>query len=311
MQTVLGINGISGKLLADELVKKGLKVRGVSRRPYTGAWEHVSVDVMDKNSLTKAVAGSEVVYFCVGLEYTIKVWERDWLPLIENTISACLAANAKLVFLDNVYMYGLVAGEMTEESPMHPLSKKGEIRKKVAEKLLDAFKNRGLRGCIARAADFYGPDCEKSMLTATVFENLAKGKTAQLLGRSDKIHSYTFVGDIAKSMVNLGLDARSDGQIWHVPTAKNPLTGQQIVEAIAKEMNVKPKLTTLDGWLLKGLGIFIPILKEMPEMMYQYNQDYVFNSDKYERIFGDVTPISYQAGIAQTALFYREKRSKK
>ena len=109
-------------------------------------------------------------------------------------------------------------------------------------------------------------------------------------------------------MVTLGLDARSDGQIWHLPTAKKPLTGQQIVEAIAREMNVKPKLTTLDGWLLKILGIFIPILKEMPEMMYQYNQDYVFNSDKYERIFGDVKPISYQSGIAQTALFYIEKK---
>jgi nucleoside-diphosphate-sugar epimerase len=194
MQTVLGINGITGKLLANELIRRGHKVRGISRRPFPGAWEHVTADAMDAAQLKTALQGSEVVYFCLGLEYKLKIWQRDWLPLVEGVIVACLEINAKLVFLDNVYMYGLVKGVMTEETPMNPSSKKGEVRKAVAEKLLDAFKNRGLRGCIARSADFYGPDCEKSMLTSTVFENIAKGKTAQLLGNPDTLHDFTYRG---------------------------------------------------------------------------------------------------------------------
>jgi nucleoside-diphosphate-sugar epimerase len=134
MQTVLGINGITGKLLAEELIRRGYKVRGVSRRPFSGNWEHVSADILSPDSLNKAIKGSEVVYFCVGLEYNIKVWQRDWLPLIDSVIAVCLANKAKLVFLDNVYMYGLVSGEMTEQTPMNPTSKKGEIRKAMAEK---------------------------------------------------------------------------------------------------------------------------------------------------------------------------------
>jgi nucleoside-diphosphate-sugar epimerase len=310
MQTVLGINGITGKLLAEELIRRGHKVRGISRRPFLGNWEHVSADVLNPESLNNAIKGSEVVYFCVGLEYNIKVWQRDWLPLMDNVIAACLANKAKLVFLDNVYMYGYVAGEMTEKTPMNPTSKKGEIRKAVAEKLLDAFKNRGLKGCIARAADFYGPDCGNSMLTATGFENLAKGKTAQLLGNPDKVHSYTFTEDIAKSMATLGLDSRADGEIWHLPTAKNPLTGRQIVDIMAKSMGKKPKLMGLGNTMVRIIGFFIPILKEMSEMMYQYNNDYVFNSEKYERTFGDVSPMPYEKGLAKTAQFYKEKAQK-
>jgi nucleoside-diphosphate-sugar epimerase len=307
MQTILGINGITGKLLAEVLVKRGYKVRGVSRRPFLGNWEHVSADVLNPQSLEKAIEGSEVVYFCVGLDYNIKVWQRDWLPMLESVIVSCINHKAKLVFLDNVYMYGLVKGEMTEQTPMNPTSKKGEVRKAVAEKLLDAFKNRGLKGCIARSADFYGPDCEKSMLTATVFENLAKGKTAQLLGNPDKIHSYTFTEDIAKSMATLGLDNRAEGQVWHLPTTKNPLSGKKMVELIAQNMGEKPKMMGMGNFMVRLLGLFIPILKEIHEMMYQYNNDYVFNSDKYERTFGDVSPLSYEAGIAKTAQFYKEK----
>jgi nucleoside-diphosphate-sugar epimerase len=307
MQTVLGINGVTGKLIAAELIKRGHAVRGISRRPFPGPWEHVSADVLNPVSLTDALAGAEVVYFCVGLEYTRKVWKRDWLPMIENVISACLTQNAKLVFLDNVYMYGLVEGPMTEQTPMRPVSEKGQVRQAVAEKILHAFQHRGLLGCIARSADFYGPDCEKSMLTATVFENIAKGKTAQLLGNPDKVHSYTYVDDIARAMVTLGLDARADGQVWHLPTAANPLTGRAMVESISKAMQQPVRLMPLGNFMVTLLGLFIPILGEIREMMYQYNHDYVFNSDQYARVFGDVTPTPYAEGIARTAEFYAAK----
>jgi nucleoside-diphosphate-sugar epimerase len=304
MQTVLGINGITGKLLANELIRRGHKVRGISRRPFPGAWEHVTADAMDAAQLKTALQGSEVVYFCLGLEYKLKIWQRDWLPLVEGVIVACLEINAKLVFLDNVYMYGLVKGVMTEETPMNPSSKKGEVRKAVAEKLLDAFKNRGLRGCIARSADFYGPDCEKSMLTSTVFENIAKGKTAQLLGNPDTLHDFTYTEDIAKSMATLGLDNRSDGQVWHLPTAQNTMTGKEMVAAISQAMGKPNKLQPLGNTMVSFLGLFIPILREVREMMYQFNHDYRFSSAKYERVFGDVVPMDYLEGVKQTSAFY-------
>ena len=204
MHTILGINGNVGKLLAAELTQKGIKVRGVSRRPFLGNWEHIAADVLDLDALTAAVAGSEVVYLAVGLEYTLKIWRRDWVVLMKNTIEACRRTNAKLIFIDNVYMYGHVEGAMTESTPIKPSSEKGKVRAEVADLLLKAFEGKILRGCIARAADFYGPDCDKSGLNSTVFERFHAKKSAQWLGKADKKHSFTYVPRIANAFAMSG-----------------------------------------------------------------------------------------------------------
>ena len=117
MHTILGINGATGPGLAAALRKKNIKVRGVSRRPLPGDWEHRQADVTNLAEVLDVASGSEVVYLLVGLEYNINVWRRDWPVIMENCIEACRANNAKFVFLDNVYSYGLVKGAMTEETP--------------------------------------------------------------------------------------------------------------------------------------------------------------------------------------------------
>jgi nucleoside-diphosphate-sugar epimerase len=304
MHTILGINGNVGKLLATELTQKGIKVRGVSRRPFLGNWEHIAADVLDLDALTAAVAGSEVVYLAVGLEYTIKVWRRDWRVLMQNTIEACRRTNAKLIFIDNVYMYGKVEGAMTETTPAHPSSEKGKIRAEIAALLLTAFEAKILRGCIARAADFYGPDCDKSGLNTTVFERFAAKKSAQWLGKTDKKHSFTYVPDMAKALAILGTDPRADlSLIWHLPTAAPALTGLDIIQQAGKIFNVPPKFSAIGDFMLSILGIFIPIMRELKEMSYQTNFDYVFSSEKFEQVFG-VKPTAYADGIQQTAAFY-------
>ncbi len=307
MHTILGINGNVGKLLAAELTQKGIKVRGVSRRPFLGNWEHVAADVLNLDALTAAVAGSDVVYLAVGLEYTTKVWRRDWVVLMQNTIEACRRANAKLIFIDNVYMYGKVEGAMTETTPMQPSSEKGKIRAEIATLLLEAFEARILRGCIAPAADFYGPDCDKSGLNSTVFERFAAKKSAQWLGKADKKHSFTYVPDMAKALAILGTDPRADQSlVWHLPTAAPALTGLEIMEQAAKAFGVKPKFSAMGDFMLAILGIFIPILRELKEMSYQTNFDYIFSSEKFERVFG-LKPTSYADGIRETAGFYLKK----
>ena len=307
MHTILGINGNVGKLLAAELVQKGIKVRGVSRRPFLGNWEHIAADVMNLEALTAAVAGSEVVYLAIGLEYTIKIWRRDWLILMQNTIEACRRTNAKLIFIDNVYMYGKVEGAMTETTPMQPSSEKGKVRAEVAALLLKAFESKILRGCIARAADFYGPDCDKSGLNTTVFGRFAAKKSAQWLGKADKKHSFTYVPDMAKAVAILGTNERADQSfIWHLPTAAPALTGLEIMEQAGKIFNVPPKFSAIGDFMLAILGIFIPIMRELKEMSYQTNFDYIFNSDKFESVFS-FKPTNYADGIQQTADFYLKK----
>jgi nucleoside-diphosphate-sugar epimerase len=305
MHTILGINGSTGVEIAKNLIEKGIKVRGVSRREFTGNWEHQKADVLDAERLKSVVAGSEVVYCCVGLVYDINVWRRDWHVIIENVITACLANDAKLVFVDNVYMYGLVKGTMTEKTPMNPTSEKGKVRKVVSEKLLDAFQNRGLKGCIARSADFYGADCPNSMFTETVIKNVLKGKTMQWLGRVEKKHAFTYIPDIGRACVNLGLSDAANGQVWHLPT-DTAQTGKMFLEMIATEVGVKPKVQALRGFILTIVALFIPVLKEFKEMMYQFDEDYLFSSEKYELFFKD-KPTPYKEGLKTTLDWYKKQ----
>ncbi|MCB0527807.1 MAG: NAD-dependent epimerase/dehydratase family protein [Saprospiraceae bacterium] len=304
MHTILGINGTVGPGLAAALQQRDIRVRGVGRRPVKGPWEHRSADVTNIAELLDVTDGSEVVYLLVGLEYNIKVWRRDWPVIMENCIEACRAHNAKFVFLDNVYAYGLVKGAMTEETPMRPNSEKGKVRKQIAERLLDAFRNHGLRGCIARAADFYGPDCQSSVLNSTVFERMAAGKSAFIMGRADKVHTYTYSRDMGAALAILGTDDRADGQVWHLPSSAERWTSEDWVKVAAEIFSVRPKFQATPTFVLRVMGLFNNLFREMIEMNYQYTHDYVFDSQKFEKTFG-LRPTSFRQGAEETAAFYR------
>ncbi len=106
---------------------------GRNPAPTPGATETVAADITDRDQTIRAVAGSNVVHLLVGLKYDHKIWREMWPRIMSNTIEACKRAGAKLIFFDNVYMYGKVSGPMTEETPFNPCSKKGEIRAQIAD----------------------------------------------------------------------------------------------------------------------------------------------------------------------------------
>jgi nucleoside-diphosphate-sugar epimerase len=302
MQTILGANGTIGKVLAQELVKYTDKIRLVSRNPVriNESDELFPADLNDTTMVEKAIEGSEVVYLVVGLEYKLKVWEDKWPKLVRAVIDACVKYHSRLVFFDNVYMYDISAiPHMTEDSPLNPPSRKGLVRKQLAEMIMEEVREGKLLALIARSADFYGPDNQNSFVTAMVYNNLKKGKAANWFMNANRKHSFTYTPDAAKATALLGNTSDAFNQVWHLPTDKNALTGRQMVELFSKEMMVKNKVSVLPMWMLKILGLFIPLLREMPEMMYQYDRDYFFDSEKFEKRF-NVKPTSYQEGVKIT-----------
>src|ERR1700686_4583225 len=178
LHTILGGNGTIAIELIPILQSNGQKIRLVSRnpKPVSGA-EIIQADMLNRDQVFQAVKGSGIVYLLVGLEYKTKVWEAGWPVIMRNTIDACKAAGARLVFFDNVYMYGRVEGKMTESTPFNPCSKKGVVRAAISEMLLKEMKEGGLRAIIARSADFYGPRVtDKSAASILVFDRLKNGK---------------------------------------------------------------------------------------------------------------------------------------
>lgn len=299
MQTILGSGGAIGSPLAKELLNYTKDIRLVARNPkkVNETDELVKADLTNADDVDKAVAGSQVVFLTVGLEYKLKIWQQQWPLVMKNVIEACKKHDAKLVFLDNVYMYAPEEMKnMTEESRIDPASKKGKVRADLVKMLFTEIDAGRLKGLVARSADFYGPKVLSSPLGVMVPDNFKKKKKAFWQSDAGKIHSFTYTPDAAKATALLGNTEDAYNQTWHLPTSTEKLTGKDFIEKIAAEMNVSPRFYILSKRMISLLGIFIPMVKELKEMLYQYDRHYFFNSTKFTSRF-PMTPTSYDDGI--------------
>jgi nucleoside-diphosphate-sugar epimerase len=303
MQTILGSNGVIGQNIAKTLPQFTNKIRLVSRQPkkVNETDELLAADLLIAEQVNNAVKGSETVFLTAGILYRIKLWREQWPVIMNNVIEACKQHNSKLVFFDNVYSYGKVNGWMTEETRYNPCSKKGKVRATIARKLLNETNTGNLQAMIVRGADFYGPQTPLSFLNAMVFENIAKGKKAQLMLNDSTKHSFTYTPDAGKATALLGNTASAYNQVWHVPTDKNVLNGKEIVELAAQAFHIQPKYQVLPKWMIQMAGLFNADIKEALEMLYQNTNDYLFSSEKFEKVFPDFNITSYKEGIEQTA----------
>lgn len=305
MITILGAGGAISNELVKLLAARKQPFRLVSRNPVStpGATQVVSCDLSDKDQTIQAVAGSRVVYLLAGLKYDHKVWAELWPRIMANTIEACKRTNARLIFFDNVYMYGKVSGAMTEDTPFNPCSRKGEIRAKIATNLINEWKAGGLTSMIARAADFYGPNAKTGIPNLMVFEPMSKKQKAMCLVNDSQSHCYTYVPDAAEALISLAASESTWNQTWHMPTTSNPLTGKEFIAHAAEAIGVPSKYRVLSRPMVRIFGWLDPVVGEVYEMLYQNDSPYLFDSSKYARAFGFLgTP--YAEGIRATAASY-------
>lgn len=305
LHTILGAGGAIANELLPILIDSKENVRIVARHPkqIIGV-ESVAADLSDADQTLTAISGSSIVYLLVGLEYEYKVWAEKWPVIMTNTINACKAAGAKLIFFDNVYMYGKVNGIMTEETAFNPCSKKGTLRAAIAQQLLNEIQTGSITAMIARSADFYGTSATKtSVPNMLVFDNFSKGKRAQWLANATLKHSYTYIPDAGKALYLLAKDESAFNQTWHLPTRSNPLTGAQFIALAAEAMHQPNKYSVLSKFMIRLAGLFIKPIKESYEMLYQSDSEYLFDSSKFEKHFS-FSPTSYEDGIKETAKYY-------
>src|SRR4030095_5078525 len=192
MHTILGSGGSIANALTKSLLNNNEKIRLVSRSAEGNfeSAEYIKADLKNKTDVLNAVKGSSIIYLTAGLKYDKKVWAVEWPLIMQNLIDAAKETRARVIFFDNVDCYGLVKGPMTEETPYNPNSKKGEIRARIAEQLMDEAKKGNIKASIARAADFYGADPLKSFFDGIVLQKFAKGKKAMWLGNPDTLPSF-------------------------------------------------------------------------------------------------------------------------
>lgn len=300
-QTILGANGVIGRELSRHLASFTQQIRQVSRSPRRvhTTDELVAADLLDSRSTADAVAGSSVAYLVAGLAYDHRVWQEQWPKVMTHAIEACQRHDCALVFFDNVYAYGRVDGEMTEETPYNPCSRKGEVRARIATTLMEAVRAGHLRGMIVRAADFYGPRATLSLTHSTVTQRLKAGKRPQWIGSAQAEHTFTYTPDAGRTLALLGNTPTAYGQVWHALTSPEAMTGEAYVRMACEIAGRPSAVQVAPRWMLSLMGLFVPVLRENMEMLYQFEHDYRFSSSKVQGAFG-LVPTAYREGIAAT-----------
>lgn len=287
LHVVLGAGQI-GPRVAAGLRARGHRVR-IVRRGRFGAEvpagvEAVNADVLDPAALAAATAGATAIYHCANPRYT--EWSKRLLPLASAIIGAAEAARAHLVVLDNLYMYGRApGGVMREDTPLAPCSKKGALRAE-ADAAYRAARDRGLVVSIGRASDFIGPDATQAAIFGERFwPRLLAGRKVEVLGDPDQPHSYSSLDDVAAGLVTLGTDPRAANQVWHLP-ANPAISTRAVIDQIAAHVGRPATLTRLPTWLLRGVGVVAPLLREVAEMAYQWEAPFILDDGRFRATFG-------------------------
>jgi nucleoside-diphosphate-sugar epimerase len=299
LHTILGSTGNIGTALAKELPAYTSQIRLVSRNPQkiNPSDQLFKADLLKVEEVMEAVKGSDTVYLVTGITYRIKIWREQWPIIMKNVIKACKKHQAKLVFFDNMYCYDpAYVGHLTEESPVNPQSQKGKVRAGIAQMILDEIHSGNLNAMIVRSADFYGPNAKLSFLHEAVINRMKAGKTAQWMYNKERKHSFTYIPDAAYATAFLAQKESAWNQVWHLPTSNRYPSVQEVVNILAKEMGVKPKVSVLPGFMVSILALFIPLLKEVKDLSYQLKQDYCFDSSKIEKAFG-LNSIGIEEGL--------------
>lgn len=308
LHVVLGARGGVGQVVARMLAEQGKRVRAVNRSGKADALagvELAAADLMQRDATLAACRGASVVYHCAGMPYN--EWASAFPTMMENIIAASSAAGAKLVFADNCYMYAPTARPMTEDLPYNPVTRKGAVRKELAETLMAAHAQGKVLASIGRATDFYGPGVVNSTMGERFFTALVAGKRVEWLGKLDQPHAMTYVDDFARGLITLGAQDDALGQVWHMPTAE-PLTGLQYITQASEVAGVPVRSAVLSAGVLRLVGVFNPIVRELGEMMYEFNGPHLIDGSKYTKKFGG-EPTPHREALQRTVAWYKKRAS--
>ena len=314
LHVVLGAAGGTGSAVVRELVGQGRSVRAVTRRGHTAvgdgaqppaSYQDAAADVTNAGQLRRALEGAAVVYHCAQPAYTR--WPQEFPAMNRAVIEAAAAAGAKLVFADNLYMYPPGSSPMTEETPATATTKKGQVRAAMAEELLAAHRDGKVRVAIGRSSDYFGPGGVNSAVGERFLKPVVAGKKTQWFADLDQPHTMSYLPDMARAFVVLGTRPEADGRVWHLPAA-DALTGRQIIAAAGRAAGTSPRPAVLGMGSLRSAGLFVPLLREFPELWYQWSRPFVMDSARFQEAFGPFAVTPMEQALADTIAWFRQRR---
>jgi nucleoside-diphosphate-sugar epimerase len=293
--------GQVGPPLARLLAAAGHRVRLVRRSdaPLTiPGVETARADASDAAAVTGLVRGATAVYHCMNVAYFTAQWAAELPPILDGLVTGAGRAGARLVVLDNLYALGKPAGrKLTEETLFNPCSKKGEIRARLHLQLAAAVQRGDVQAVTGRAADFYGPGGTQTLFADRFWPAALAGKATPLIVPLDTPHTYHFLPDVAAGLAALGQDPSASGTFM-LPCQPAEST-RALVGHLAEALGRPITPTRMSPLLLRGLGLFMPILRELREMSYQWDEPFEVDDSRFRARY-QVPPTPRAEAARQT-----------
>jgi nucleoside-diphosphate-sugar epimerase len=304
-------SGPVGTAVVETLLEQGKQVRVITR---SGARKHLPVqaeairgDATDPADARRACASATHVYNCTNpVDY--HRWPEQFPPLQRGVLEGAAANGAKLIVMENLYMYGPHGGApMTESTPMNGHGSRSSTRVQMTEELFAAHRSGKVRVASVRASDLFGPHVTESLVGARLFEPLLAGKSAQLFANMDLPHTASYIGDVGRAMVTVGAHDAALGRAWHAPNAPT-VTLRAFVSLLGQAAGVTPRVSAMAQPVARAMlplvGLFVPPMRGIAENLYIGYEPYIVDHSAYAAMFGDhATPLA--EAIRATVQWYR------
>jgi nucleoside-diphosphate-sugar epimerase len=299
--TIIGFGPV-GRAAATALQLQGKSVRIAQRHTPSdlpAGMVFQACDVLDAAAVHQAVAGASNIVLATGFDYSGSVWRLSWPRAMANVLTACAAHSARLVFVDNLYMYGPQSAPLVEDMPLTSFGEKPAVRAAITRQWMAEAQAGRVRVTALRAPDFYGPCVLQSHLGESGFARLAKDKRALLIAPPDTLHDFAYVPDLGRAVATL-VDATDDcfNQAWHIPCAPI-ITPRQILKLGAQAGGKTAAISAIPLGLLPVIGLAVPFFRNLVEMRFQWDRTYRVDYRKFaSRFWSDPTP--FEIGAARS-----------
>lgn len=262
----------------------------------------VRLDASDADAVAHAADGRSAIVVCTNPPY--HRWHAEWPPIVDAVIRAARTTGADIVMVGNLYSYGKADMPMTERSPEHPADSKGEVRRDLWATLRAASERGDVRAVEVRASDYFGPGATaEAHLGTRFFAPILASKRSSAIGDPAQPHSWTYLPDLASTVVAAAGYAGNWSRIWHAPAASN-LSRTEICRLVNDRYGVRGSISGLPAWLIRGLGVFNPVLREVAASSYQFRMPFFSDATETERELG-VRATPWHDALDATVEFYR------
>jgi nucleoside-diphosphate-sugar epimerase len=296
--------GEIGSRVTNRLVAEGHEVVVVSRRgagPDVDGVRRVALGAADGAALGTVAHGAAAIFNCANPPY--HRWLTEWPPMAAGLLRAAQDSHATLVTLGNLYAYGPPSGPMSPTDPLRARYAKAQVRAQMWRDALEAHELGLVRTAEVRASDFIGGR-ENTLLGDRVVPRVLAGRGCSVIGNPDAPHSWTFVDDVATTLVAVAQDPTTWGAAWHVPT-NDPRSQRQVIDDLADAADVaRVRISAVPRIAVRAAGLASRMAREVTRTLYQFESPFVIDDHATREHFG-LAPTPWPEVITATLAPYR------